>query len=528
MESLFLYLGKGSICLLLFYMIYWLALRKETFFNLNRYYLVFSLLISVLLPLFPLHYTVLIKQIATPNLYNTIQEGYQPLQESSQIESNPINYFNHIALWIYFSGFTITFIRLTKQTLGLLYLVLTHNRIKYSNHQLLENNKYDLPFSFFNIIFLNPNIHKKEDLPDILEHEIVHIREKHWLDLLIIELLTVIFWFNPFIWFYERSIKQNHEYMADRGVISQGCNLRRYQILLVNQLMGVQIMGVTNNLNFALGTTRLSMMTKEKTRKIKFLKLTWALPILGILLGIFAEPVYQVKAATTPQIDMSVKVAPIQDNDPLVIHGEVTTIDGAPLPGASVIVRGSTNGTLSDINGKFTLPIPKQNNGIVVISFVGMQTQVIKVPQDKKGSKIEICMEEGVIEIEDVQDFDCNTPPPPPPPMKPRTKKTPTTEEVVFVVVEEMPHYPGGYYDLAKYMQESVKKATDTNNINGNARVGFTVSKTGDVKNITILESDNNSVAKAATKVISGMQKWNPGKQRGKPVKVNYTINLKF
>ncbi len=155
--------------------------------------------------------------------------------------------------------------------------------------RVVENEKYGLPFSFFNIVFFNPKFHTQEDLPDILAHEKVHIRENHWFDLLFIELLTVIFWFNPFIWFFEHSIKQNHEYLADKGVLAQGHNAGRYQALLINQLMGMQIIGITNNLNFALNTNRLKMMTKKKTPVSRRTKFALALPAIALLLFAFAE-----------------------------------------------------------------------------------------------------------------------------------------------------------------------------------------------------------------------------------------------
>ena len=100
---------------------------------------------------------------------------------------------------------------------------------------------YYVPFSFFNHIFIHPEYHKQEDLDVIMAHEEVHIRERHWIDLLVIELFTLVFWFNPISWLLEQAIKQNHEYLADQGVLSRGQSPARYQLLLVNQLMGIRI-----------------------------------------------------------------------------------------------------------------------------------------------------------------------------------------------------------------------------------------------------------------------------------------------
>lgn len=137
---------------------------------------------------------------------------------------------------VYLTGAALFLFRLITQTFILIHLILKHRIKSLDGNRVVENGKYGIPFSFFNIIFINPKFHKQDDLPEIIAHEKVHIRENHWFYLLLIELLTVIFWFNPFIWFFERSIKQNHEYLADKGVLLQGHNMGRYQALLVNQL----------------------------------------------------------------------------------------------------------------------------------------------------------------------------------------------------------------------------------------------------------------------------------------------------
>ena len=120
--------------------------------------------------------------------------------------------------------------------------------------------KTTMPFSFFNVVFIDIQMYSERELSNIIAHEKVHIQERHWIDLLIIELLTVLFWVNPVVWLYERSIKQNHEYLADRGVLLAGYNPGSYQALLINQLMGVKVLGFAHNLNFSLNKKRMEMM----------------------------------------------------------------------------------------------------------------------------------------------------------------------------------------------------------------------------------------------------------------------------
>jgi len=292
MESLFEFLIRSSVGITLFYIVYWMFLRNETFYCANRWFLVIALISAVVLPLFPLHYSVLVEPEKNTTIFQALNDTFkniQPIQPDITETTKNFDWAN-IILTIYITGIAIFLIRLLSQTLILIHLIIKYQIKSLDGIRIVENEKYGLPFSFFNVVFINPKFHTQADLPEILAHEKVHIREFHWFDLIFIELLTVIFWFNPFIWFFEHAIKQNHEYLADQGVLAQGHSVARYQALLINQLMGMQIIGITNNLNFALNTNRFKMMTKMKTSRWIGIKFAWALPAVVLLLFAFAEP----------------------------------------------------------------------------------------------------------------------------------------------------------------------------------------------------------------------------------------------
>jgi beta-lactamase regulating signal transducer with metallopeptidase domain len=178
-------------------------------------------------------------------------------------------------------------------------------------------------------------------LPKIIAHEKVHIREYHWCDLIMIELLTVIFWFNPFIWFYEHSMRQNHEYLADKGVISMGYSEDQYRALLINQSIGMQVIGLTNSLNFALNKNRFKMMTKKKTSGLRSLKFLLALPVLAAMLFACAEPWYQNQESGENINDEQISESP----EIVEITAEIVDEHGNPIPGVSVVIKGTTVGT---------------------------------------------------------------------------------------------------------------------------------------------------------------------------------------
>ena len=551
METSLFYLLNASGGIVLFYLVYWLFLRNETFHLANRLFLLGSLLLAILLPLLPVRYEVLIEATeGAKNGAHTIADTFKniPVFKGTK-ESTTTFGWQQAILLIYLTGAAIFLLRLLTQTAVLIHLMIKYRVTSFNGMRVVENEKYGLPFSFFNIVFINPKFHTQDDLPEILAHEKVHIRENHWFDLLFIELLTVIFWFNPFIWLFERAIKQNHEYLADKGVLAQGHTVGRYQALLVNQLMGMQIIGITNNLNFALSTNRLKMMTKKKTSARRLIRFTWALPALALLLFAFAEPEYSYKE--TEIVGNKLMPAKTQSEKQLTINGKVVSKEtGKVIPGASIVIKGSTVGCVSDRNGTFTLvdnnPTVKADGSLsseVVVSYVGMKTveNTISASGTDK-AKYTFEMEEAVLLLYNPNYSGEQMVPPPPPPPLPAARKgkqangeTPPPppppvdeEEKIFFVVEEMPKYPGGIQMLMGEIHNKQVMYGDNIKNRGKATVTFTVDPKGKVTDIKVVEKDNDEAAKCAVQIVSELQDWTPGKQRGKPVAVKYLLPMEF
>ncbi len=530
MNNLFTLLIQSSIALLLFYLVYWIFLRKETFYVSNRFYLVFALVLSILMPLIPIQYTVL-TQASGSDVFAQVGSAFKNAQPyvGSGFESVYSLHWLDAILIVYITGAAIFMLRLLVQT-AILIIQILKNKIRYQDGlRIVETEKYGLPFSFFNVVYINPKFHKQDVLPEILAHEKVHIRERHWVDLLIIELLTVIFWFNPIIWFFEHAIKLNHEYLADHGVISNGSHVGKYQALLVNQLMGMQIIGLTNNLNFGINTNRLKMMTKQKSPQIKSIKMIWVLPIVALLLYAFAEPNYE---AIQNNVERNKNVS--QNQKEIKISGTIVDENGDPFPGVQIVVKGTMIGTTTDIDGTFKLKIQEEDK--LAISFIGYKS--INFTAEKlflQNNKI--VMEKAAIILDLDRMFFGDPPPPPPkigegkkdpPPPPPRKNINDRGEEEIFMVVERMPEYPGGFKALGSYITGMLEKLTKSENIKGKARIFFTVDNHGNAGNVRIISKDNEQAAKGAVTIIENMERWIPGEQRGKAVKVDFILPLEF
>ena len=524
MEAIIIYLLKASLGIVLFYTVYWLFLRKETFFNANRVFLASSLIVSLLLPFLGLTYTSHVPINESGNLFVELDKNFNSLSaytSHSEIINTKLNWLNSLLL-VYITGVVIFSLRIIIQCIDLFSIIFKKGTKKIYGLKVVENNKYGLPFSFFNIVFINPNFHTGTDLSNILAHEKVHIRENHWFDLLIVEIFTIVFWFNPFVWLFELSIKQNHEYLADEGVLAQGFSIGRYQAILINQIMGMQIIGITNNLNYSLNKKRIKMMTKMKTPKIRAFRMIWALPVVALLLVAFAKPAYVMDSKTNPTNVSS----NINDEQTIKVTGKVLDGTGSPVNGASVILYGTMVGAVTDQNGMFTIDMTEKDK--ICISFVGYTTQLIdfKSVQESlkkdKDSPILITMIKGWIKLdvneilrqgkpsEIKKDQSSN-----------ENVKSGNKDQEVFVIVEQLPEYPGGNYALAK----EIKDKTSKRSISGKIDIGITIDENGITK-VFQVTGVSEEKSKELVFIFNGLSRWSPGKQRGKTVPVNYNITI--
>ena len=479
-----------------------------------------SLIISLVLPLIEVTYPNQTYTIDSSNVFVAFNKNFNAITTLSTQPENlntSSNWLNGIFL-IYITGFVIFLTRLAIQSAGLM-LVVAKNGVKnISGLKVVENDRYGLPFSFFNIVFINPKFHHGTDLTNILAHEKVHICENHWFDLFLVELLTVFFWFNPFVWLFERSIKQNHEYLADEGVLAQGLSVGKYQAILINQLMGMQIIGITNNLNYSLNAKRMKMMTKTKTPKSRVYKMLWILPAIALILFAFAKPNYTVESKP-----VATNLAQQKTNEQTIkFTGRVVDEAGNPLDGASIVVYGGTTGTVSDNDGLFTLTIGKKEE--IFITYVGyvslrvgyepIEFKLQKNPKDP----ITFPLVLGAIKL-DIDEIISKGEPK----EEVSEKSNINKDDEVFVAIEELPSYPGGMYAFAKEIKEKIGTLKNS----GKVVVDFTVNKDGSTRMLSA-KGDHRVSNAELPQIIRGLKKWTPGKQRGKAVPVTYTITLNY
>jgi TonB family protein len=283
MENSTLYLIQSGICLAGFYIIYRLFLKKETFFMLNRFFLLGSVLVSLFIPLFDFSfpetaagpvYGLVLKPITISE--NNISELYENNFSVIQILSS-----------LYALGFTFFLMRFIIRLIRISVLIRNSKMIQKQGLTILESNEGQSAFSFLRFLFVDPKI-KSNEMESIIAHEMVHIRQLHSVDILFIELVSIFQWFNPVIWYYYQSMKEVHEFLADDGVIKQGIQRQNYLILLLNTVTGNRANELVHTFNHSPIKNRIVMMTKPKSASTAQLKLLLALPLIAIFVLAFA------------------------------------------------------------------------------------------------------------------------------------------------------------------------------------------------------------------------------------------------
>jgi TonB family protein len=284
MNQLFQYLLQSSACLAALYLVYWLFLRRETFFVLNRFYLVAAALLSLIIPLIR-------PDLAQIGAARSVIIYLDPVIITPERISHATSYLHSgiQAGWIiYFTGVTIFLVRFLFQLFQLMLIVRRHKITRKAGINLVFMDRGYAPFSFFNYIFFHP----REDDPgseSILRHEEIHVMQRHSVDLIIMELLVIVQWFNPFAWFINHSVKTVHEFLADEGAIRNGCARKEYQELLLKHVQGIQVNTISNNFNFSLLKTRFIMMTRSRSSVWAKGKFFFALPAFMAVLFIFSS-----------------------------------------------------------------------------------------------------------------------------------------------------------------------------------------------------------------------------------------------
>ena len=307
METILL---KIILCSGILLALYHLFLAKERTFTFNRFYLITALVFSLSIPFFTIE-TRQIKEEIPETVF--VGEIEQPILQAQVVEQESFNY-NKILIITYF---VITGILLLKTAYSVLKIKrLTGRKIIYQNRNVFLLEKDLAPFSFWNTIYLSENYFKDAKIDEaIFLHEEIHIKQKHSLDILFIEFLKAIFWFNPFFYFFKKAMVNNHEFIADESVIIQSKSVKNYQELIFKEILKQQNLPLTHQFNFNNTKKRFIMMTSKNSKFAKAKKYL-AIPVFAILAVVFAEKTYAKESTEILNIEKDNVIAKVFSDSP--------------------------------------------------------------------------------------------------------------------------------------------------------------------------------------------------------------------
>ena len=307
MENLLIYFLKVNGLIILFYLMYVVFLRKETFFVSNRWYFLTGLVLSLILPLVTFTKTIWIESAPISEVYEesiplTYSQVEIPVQET--IDWSLILMSAYIVISI------LIILKIGMELVSFFKRIQKQNKQKESDYTLVNSNSAENPFSFFSYIVINRDMFTEEELQHILMHESIHVKQKHSFDVLIGKVFCAIFWVNPIIWFYRKAMLQNLEFIADNETFQQIENKYLYQKTLLKVVTHQHDLSITNQFYQSLIKKRIVMLHTNQSHKKNVWKYATILPLLvGFMLLFQIETVAQVKE--NPQKAHAVKVEAI-------------------------------------------------------------------------------------------------------------------------------------------------------------------------------------------------------------------------
>ncbi len=291
MPFFFQYLIKFSLSLAVLYTFYFVVLRPLTFYQWNRFYLLCYSLLSFVIPFINITPWIPAENIAIGSFIDKLPVVDKLTTQSLALKDGTKGIFYPLLSWdvvglVFIVGALVMLSRVIYQYLSLRVIKRKAVLLRTGDLEFYDVNAPISPFSFANAIFINSRLHSEEEFHRILEHEFVHVKQSHTIDIVVAELLCIFNWFNPFAWLIRKSIRQNLEFIADHNVLQGGVDARQYQYLLL-KVMGLPQYRIANHFSFSSLKKRIMMMNKMRTAKVHLVKFLFVLPLVSLILFAF-------------------------------------------------------------------------------------------------------------------------------------------------------------------------------------------------------------------------------------------------
>jgi TonB family protein len=534
MSPFFTYLILVNIALALFYLLYVIVLKRDTFLRLRRFFFLSVIVFSLLYPFFTIpalsgvwpfrssgfQESVVAVIIGEPNVEAVIEEEVVA-RESIAWET---------VLFLLYSVVTLVFLLRFVFQLSSIYRI----RAKSEKQIVAGTPVYRLesditPFSFFGLIFIHTGKHSDAELSQILLHEQTHVRQFHSVDIILIELVSLLSWWNPFVWLMKREMSMNLEYLADNGVLRKGVDSREYQYHLLRLTYHETAVPIVNNFNVSQLKRRIMMMNKTKSPAFTLAKYFLVVPLLFFLF-VMASSVYAAQNETG-----EIPASPVEHNDLPEPPPEKKKTD---MDDVFVVVEeppqfpGGMEALMRFVSDNIRYPKEAQESAImgrVICQFVItkdgsienvevihrvdplLDAEAVRVlqlmpkwtPGKQRGQEVNVQFTIPVI-------FKLES-----------TESTVEERKAFYEKMEgfESAEFPGGEKAFMKYLSENVKYpvVAQENGIQGLVSIVFNVNSKGKVTFVRFEKEVDPSLDAEAKRVIERMPDWTPAKIKGEP-----------
>lgn len=549
MLEFILYNIKVAALIGVFYMFYRLLLYHKSFHRLNRIVLMATALLSFVLPLcvITFHRTVVVKDASVALDGSAVVGQAMPVADAAPSLLGRVgerlweqSWFLWAVVGVYLLGVVLRLV------LTAVRLYRLHRFIGHSEHHPLDDGitlavtpELVAPFSWMKTIVLSRHDYQLRRT-ELLTHERAHIRLHHSWDVVAMELLTALQWFNPAIWMMRADLRAIHEYEADQAVLQSGVDVRRYVDLLIEKAQASSGYSLANSIKDSTLKNRIIMMTRNNNHQT-WLRALYILPIAIVSLALSAKTVTDVKTVDNPRAAAKTSVAATEPSAAVAVADMPTEVENVmdaletnddKDPKNIVVVDGKTVSDLAGIN-------PQDIANIEVLKGDQITKKFGKAFADTKDTRV-ICvtLKKGAT----IDDADASA------------------ADKAYDVVDVLPEFPGGTPEMMKFLITNLQYPVAAQNANVAGRVicQFVVEKDGSIDDVKIahngtqatkpnkvntaegktevkpapteaeIAAGKQALADEAIRLVKAMPKWTPGTQKGEPVRVKYTIPVRF
>ena len=474
------YVLKTIIISGIFFGYYWIALRNKKFHYYNRFYLLTASIMSLAIPLLKLNWFT----VEEPVLYssNEIVKLILPVSnENKTIQFNWVDYALFIACILAIALLSILILNVIKIQL----LKRKCEVTRMDGFDFINTNEDNAPFSFLNNLFWKQSISLQEEVgQQIFKHEITHIQQKHTWDRIYCQIVTSIFWMNPFNWFIQKELVVIHEFIADEEAVGNS-NVEAFAKMLLQTHFGNHFLNPTHQFFYSSIKRRLTMLTKSSNTKYSYLRRVMVLPILMVTVCLVS-----IKVNATERIENKVKE--IQNTIDLLVSDTTKPKKQTPPTPLKKISPPTPPNPLS--------AKPDVQNNMEEVVVVG-----------RKGTKSDVQNKMDKVVVVSYKN----------------DNQVAVVGKPVFTTVMVPPIFNDIENGWAKYLERTLdrdllkRKKAPVGQYT--IKVNFEVDQEGNVINVKALNDAGYGTAEEAVRIIESSPKWKPAIQNGSTVK--YALN---